>query len=58
MILRGTQQLYDENIDLHVEVAELLIPILEGQANNNIVFFSDESCFRVSGLANKHNCRI
>ena len=57
-MMHCTQQLYDEDMDLRVEMAERLIPILEDQANDDIIFFSDESCFPVSGLVNKHNCRI
>jgi ribosomal protein S25 len=53
-----TQELYDEDKDLRVEMAEYLIPILEDQDNNGVLFFSDEANFHVSGVVNKHNCRI
>lgn len=39
-------------------MAERLIPLLEDPANDGNVFFSDESSFYVSGMVNKHNCRI
>lgn len=57
-MMHCTQQLYDEDMGFRVEMAERLIPILEDQANDDIIFFYDESCFHVSGLVNKHNCRI
>ena len=57
-ILHCTQQLYDEDMDLCAEMAECWISILDKQANNGIIFFSDQSCFHVAGLVNKHNCRI
>ena len=53
-MMHCTQQLYDEGMDLCVEMAERLIPILEDQANLGIIFVSDQSCFHVSGLVNKH----
>lgn len=49
-MMHCTQQLYDENMDLRAEMAERLIFILEDQANDGVIFFSDESCFHVSGL--------
>ena len=57
-MMHCTQQLYDEDMDLRVEMSERLIPILEDPANKGNVFFSDESSFYVSGMVNKHNCRI
>ena len=57
-MMHCTQQLYNEDMDLRVEMSERLIPILEDQANDGNIFFSDESCFHLSGLVNKHNCRI
>ena len=53
-----TQQLYDEDMDSRVEMSERLIPILEDVANRSHVFFSDETSLYVSGMVNKHNCRI
>ena len=44
-MMHCTQQLYDEDMDLRVEMAKRLIPILENQADNGIIFFSDKSCF-------------
>jgi hypothetical protein len=53
-----TQQLYDEDMDLRVEMAELLLPILNEPNNEGLIFFSDEATFHISGIVNKHNCRI
>jgi hypothetical protein len=53
-----TQQLYDEDKDLRVEMAELLLPILNDSSNDGLIFFSDEATFHISGIVNKHNCRI
>ena len=53
-----TQQLYEEDVDLRVEMSECLIPILKDPANKGNIFFSDESRFYVSGIGNKCNCRI
>ena len=44
--------------DLRVEMVEHLVLILEDPTNKGNVFFSDESNFYVSGMINKHNCRI
>ncbi len=57
-MMHRTQQLLDEDMDLRVEMCELLIPILEDQQNDGNIFFSDESTFYLSGIVNKHNCRI
>lgn len=56
--MHSVQQLYDEDMDLRVEMSEYLIPILEDQNNDGKIFFSDESTFYTSGIVNKHNCRI
>lgn len=56
-MMRSVQQLFDEDMDLRVEMAEQLIPILEDQRINDNIFFSDESTFYISGVVNKHNCR-
>ena len=50
-----TQQLYDEDMDVRVEMLEHWILVLEDPANKTNVFFSDESNFYVSGMVNKHN---
>ena len=42
-------------MDLCVEMAERLIPILEDRANDGIIFVSDQY---VSGLVHQRNCRI
>ncbi|CAF1171942.1 unnamed protein product [Rotaria sordida] len=52
------QQLYDEDQDLRVELCELLMPILEHNDNDGLIFFSDEASFHVLRLVNKHICRI
>jgi hypothetical protein len=57
-MMHSTQNLYDEDMDLRVEMAEHLIPILEDPENDGNIFFSDESNFYIFGLVNKHNCRI
>jgi len=57
-MMKCTQELYDEDMDLRVEMAERLIHLLEDPANDGNVFFSDESSFYVSGMMNEHNCRI
>jgi hypothetical protein len=57
-IMHNVQQLYDEDMDLRVEMSEHLIPILEDPRNDGNFFFSDESTFYISGVVNKHNCRI
>ncbi|CAF3992656.1 unnamed protein product [Rotaria sp. Silwood1] len=53
-----TQELYDEDKDLHVEMVEILLPIINDTNNDGMIFFSDEAIFHVSWLAHKHNCRI
>jgi transposase len=53
-----TQQIYDEDQDLRVEMAEILLPILDNRDHDGMIFFSDEANFHVSGVVNKHNCRI
>ena len=51
------QQSYDEDMNLHVEVSERLISIVEDLANKGNVFFSDQSNFYVSEMMDKHNYR-
>ncbi|CAF4639952.1 unnamed protein product [Didymodactylos carnosus] len=53
-----TQQIYDEDKDLRVEMAEILLPILDKQDYDGLIFFSDEAAFHVSEVVHKHNCRI
>ena len=53
-----TQQLYDEDKDLRVEMAELLLPIVTDRNNDDLIFFSDEATFHLFGVVNKHNWRI
>ncbi|CAF1341121.1 unnamed protein product [Didymodactylos carnosus] len=53
-----TQQIYDEDKDLRVEMAEILLPILDTQDYDGVIFFSDKAAFHVSGAVHKHNCRI
>ena len=45
-------------MDLRVEMSECLIFIFEDLTNKSHVFFSNESSFYVSGMVNKHSCRI
>jgi transposase len=45
-----TQQLFDEDKDLRVEMAESLLPILDNRDNDGVIFFSDEANFHVSGV--------
>ena len=56
-MMHSAQQLYDEDMDLRVEMSKHLTPILEDQRNDGNVFFSDESTFYISGMVNKHNYR-
>ncbi|CAF1445158.1 unnamed protein product [Adineta ricciae] len=56
--MHSTQNLYDGDMDLRVEMAEHLIPMLEDAETGGNIFFSDESTFYISGLVNKHNCRV
>ena len=56
--MHPTRTLYDEDKDMRVEMAELLLPILNDVSNDGLIFFSDEAVFHVSGLVHKHNCRI
>ena len=48
--------MYDDDMDLRVEMSEHLIPILEDQRNDKNIF-SDELTFDICGAVNKHNCR-
>ncbi|CAF1240464.1 unnamed protein product [Didymodactylos carnosus] len=57
-MMHSVQQLYDDDMDICVEMSEHLILILEDQRNDGNIFFPDESTFYVSGVVNKHNCRI
>ncbi|CAF3997062.1 unnamed protein product, partial [Rotaria sp. Silwood1] len=53
-----TQQLDDEDKDVRVVMAEALLPILDDENNDGLIFFSDEATFHISGMVHKHNCRI
>ncbi|CAF1446539.1 unnamed protein product [Rotaria sp. Silwood1] len=53
-----TQQLDDEDKDVRVVMAEALLPILDHENNDGLIFFSDEATFHISGMVHKHNCRI
>ncbi|CAF4075045.1 unnamed protein product [Rotaria sp. Silwood2] len=53
-----TQQLDDEDKDVRVVMAEALLPILDDENNDGLIFFSDEATFHISGTVHKHNCRI
>jgi hypothetical protein len=52
------QQLEDEDYDRRVEMADILLPILNSRGNKDLIFFSDESTFHISGRVHKQNCRI
>ena len=53
-----TQALYNEDKDLRVEMAEVLLPIVTNSHNDGPIYFSDEATFHLSRIVNKHNCRI
>ena len=38
-MMHSVQQLYDEDMDLRMEMSEHLIPILEDQRNDGNIFF-------------------
>ena len=52
------QQLFEEDYDRRVEMAEILAPILKNPRSQYLVYFSDEAIFHVSGRVHKQNCRI
>lgn len=52
------QRLYEEDYDRRVETAENLLPHIKNQAMENLIFFSDEATFHLSGYVHKENCRI
>ena len=56
--LHLTQQVYNDDQDLGVEMAELLTSIIDDQENYGLIFFSGEATFHLSGFVNEHNCRI
>ena len=52
------QQLEEEDFDRRVEMAQVLLPVLQLPANKKRIFFSDEAVFHVHGRVHKQNCRI
>lgn len=52
------QELFEEDYDMRVEMAEVLIPLLQDPALKDLIFFSDEANFHLSGRVHKQNCRI
>jgi len=52
------QELLEEDFDRRVELAEKLLPILNDHAYKDLIFFSDEAQFHLSGRLHKQNCRI
>lgn len=56
--LQVHQQLDEEDYDRRVEMADVLLPILQLPANKKLIYFSDEATFYVSGRVHKQNCRI
>jgi hypothetical protein len=41
-----------------VQTAEELTPLIQDTALENLIYFSDEATFHVSGYVHKQNCRI
>ena len=52
------QGLHFEDHDLRVQSAEKLLPYLQNPMLNDLIFFSDEATFHISGRVHKQNCRI
>ena len=50
-------QLYDDDYDRRVEMADTLLPILQNPGNKDRIFFSDECTFYLSEMVHKQNCR-
>lgn len=57
-VIQTHQELYEEDYDRRVEMADNLLPILRDPAYKNRIFFSDEAIFHESGRVHKHNYRI
>jgi hypothetical protein len=51
------QQLFEEDLQDRVEMCKVLIPILQDNAIQENLFFSDEAVFYLHGLVNKHKIR-
>ena len=52
------QKLFEEDYDRRVQTAEELMPLIQDTALENLIYFSDEATFHVSGYVHKQNCRI
>ena len=52
------QGLHFEDYDLRVESSEKLLPYLQNPKLKDLIFFSDEVIFHISGRVHKQNCRI
>ena len=52
------QELSEDDFDRRVEMAQIMLPILQDPGNKGIIFFSDEATFYLSGRVHKQNCRI
>jgi hypothetical protein len=52
------QELFEDDYDRRVEMAEALLPILQNPSYKDLIFFSDEATFYLSGRVHKQNCRI
>ena len=52
------QGLHFEDYDLRVESSEKLLPYLQNPKLKDLIFFSDEATFHISGRVHKQNCRI
>ena len=52
------QELQEYDFDRRVEMAEVLLPVLRNKAYEDLIFYSDEATFYLSGRVHKQNCRI
>ena len=57
-IIQTHQELYEEDFDRRLEMAEIVLPMLESRELAGLIFFSDEATFHTSGYVHKNNCRI
>jgi len=57
-IIQTHQELFEDDLDRRVEMAEKLSGMLLDKKLNNLIYFSDEATFHISGYVHKNNCRI
>ena len=57
-IIQTYQELYEEDFDRRLEMAEIVMPLLESSELAGLIFFSDEATFHTSGYVHKNNCQI